>query len=431
MWVALVALIVFTTNSAAVEKPAVEYALSGNGDLMVAEEFPLEKGTVFVFIPEKVNEPGPGGKIVDVLYLYTTLYYDTLVASIGGEEAALAEIQRRAEESVLYKNISLHNTKAVNRVELCDIVEVEFVETGDLFDDLEAIQAPANEHKDVLGCDTGMAFIDRPQSPGTGSGGAATLTTDPERSTAVLLSQANLSTASHEFGHNGLCKHNIEDVGQPVFAEVDGEFFGAHGHWAHDPLTVDPTGGSGGAFRTNMAVSCPEAIAQGLSCPRVPHYATASVAINGVPTGDEITSCGDLLDARMRYMADYREKVNPPGPCVPGATKLCITQNRFRVQVTWHDFAGNVGSGQVLQGVPEGSSGIFWFFGPNNWELMIKVLDACTFNDRFWVFSAATTTVEYTLTVTDTQTGVVWEHTNPLGVAAAAVADTDAFATCN
>ena len=50
--------------------------------------------------------------------------------------------------------------------------------------------------------------------------------------------------------------------------------------------------------------------------------------------------------------------------------------------------------------------GTFWFFDPSdeaNFELCLKVLDGTTFNDRFWVFAGATTDVEYTLTVTDTE----------------------------
>jgi len=61
---------------------------------------------------------------------------------------------------------------------------------------------------------------------------------------------------------------------------------------------------------------------------------------------------------------------------------------------------------------------------------MVKVLDGCGVNDRFWVFHAATTSVEYTLTVTDTVTGQVRRYENPLGRNAPAVTDTDAFDVC-
>ena len=71
-----------------------------------------------------------------------------------------------------------------------------------------------------------------------------------------------------------------------------------------------------------------------------------------------------------------------------------------------------------------------WFFTPNNWEMLVKVLDGCSLNGHFWVFAAATTDVEYVLRVTDMQTGAVREYSNPLGNAAAAITDTSAFSAC-
>ena len=104
----------------------------------------------------------------------------------------------------------------------------------------------------------------------------------------------------------------------------------------------------------------------------------------------------------------------------------CLQQDRFEVRVSWKDFSGNSGSGRVA---PFGSSDSanFWFFDPNNWELLVKVLDGCGINDHFWVFAAATTNVEYTLHVRDTETGAYWSSTNPLGTSAAAITDTTAF----
>ncbi|MCP4658010.1 MAG: hypothetical protein GY856_21585 [bacterium] len=75
-------------------------------------------------------------------------------------------------------------------------------------------------------------------------------------------------------------------------------------------------------------------------------------------------------------------------------------------------------------------SGLFWFFDPDNWEMLVKVLDACGLNGRYWVFAAATTNVEYTLRVVDTETDSVVEYHNPLGTASPAITDTSAFATC-
>lgn len=37
---------------------------------------------------------------------------------------------------------------------------------------------------------------------------------------------------------------------------------------------------------------------------------------------------------------------------------------------------------------PGGHRGYFWFFEEDNVEVVLKVLDACSFTDRFWVFAA-------------------------------------------
>jgi hypothetical protein len=81
--------------------------------------------------------------------------------------------------------------------------------------------------------------------------------------------------------------------------------------------------------------------------------------------------------------------------------------------------------------VSSDDSGLFYFFNADNWEMLIKVLDACQPPfDRFWVFASATTNVEYTITVTDTQEQVVKTYINPLDHPATPIQDTAAFATC-
>ncbi len=118
-----------------------------------------------------------------------------------------------------------------------------------------------------------------------------------------------------------------------------------------------------------------------------------------------------------------------PRSCTPSETNLCLNNSRFKLEVTWRDFEGNTGSGEV---VPFGTdaSGIFFFFDADNWEMLVKVLNGCGFNQHYWLFSAATTNVEYRLTVTDTDNGEIMEYFNPLGTAAPAVTDTSAFETC-
>jgi photosystem II stability/assembly factor-like uncharacterized protein len=116
-----------------------------------------------------------------------------------------------------------------------------------------------------------------------------------------------------------------------------------------------------------------------------------------------------------------------PSVCPSGATSataLCLQGRRFQVEVAWSDFNGNTGAGQTLPGNDE--TGSFWFFDPNNTELVVKVLDGRLLNNHFWVFYASLTNVAYTLTVTDTATGAVRIYKNPLGHFGSA-GDTEAF----
>ena len=113
--------------------------------------------------------------------------------------------------------------------------------------------------------------------------------------------------------------------------------------------------------------------------------------------------------------------------CVPGPKVLCLGGGRFRVEVAWKDFQGGAGPGSVVPGAHTDDSGLFWFFAPDNWELLVKVLDGCAVNGHHWVFAAATTTVEYVLTVTDTRTDQAWTWRNPPGRPSPAVADVNAL----
>jgi hypothetical protein len=75
-------------------------------------------------------------------------------------------------------------------------------------------------------------------------------------------------------------------------------------------------------------------------------------------------------------------------------------------------------------------TGAFWFFSPTNYEIMIKVIDACSLNSEQWVFAGGLTNVAVTITVTDILRHVTKTYTNPQGQAFVAIQDTAAFATC-
>jgi len=62
--------------------------------------------------------------------------------------------------------------------------------------------------------------------------------------------------------------------------------------------------------------------------------------------------------------------------------------------------------------------------------MIVKALDGCGLNSRFWVFAGGLTNVEVILTVTDTHNGAVKTYVNPMNTALAPIQDTSAFATC-
>ncbi|MDQ6894906.1 MAG: hypothetical protein M3167_19805 [Acidobacteriota bacterium] len=111
-------------------------------------------------------------------------------------------------------------------------------------------------------------------------------------------------------------------------------------------------------------------------------------------------------------------------PCAPTATRLCLNGGRFAAEVSWRDFQGNTGSGHPVS--LTGDTGYFWFFSSTNVELVVKVLDGRGINSSFWVFYGALSNVEYSMTVTDTLTGIVKTYANPSGNLGS-VADTSAF----
>lgn len=110
---------------------------------------------------------------------------------------------------------------------------------------------------------------------------------------------------------------------------------------------------------------------------------------------------------------------------------LCLN-TRFSITAKWrtNPTPGTPTDGDAHVVVAGPNSGVLWFFSSDNWEVMVKALNACGLNNRYWVFSAATTNVFYRMEVFDVRAGVNKIYFNYPGPPAPAVTDTDAFATC-
>jgi hypothetical protein len=130
----------------------------------------------------------------------------------------------------------------------------------------------------------------------------------------------------------------------------------------------------------------------------------------------------------LRCVATSRLHLIKQGICQPTDNQMCLQNGRFLVSVDWEDEDGNTGVGHAIPSTDD--SGLFWFFSANNIELLIKVLDGCSINNRYWVFFAATTDQKFTVRITDLKAYQIIVYTNPLKNPADAVTDTSAFATC-
>ena len=113
--------------------------------------------------------------------------------------------------------------------------------------------------------------------------------------------------------------------------------------------------------------------------------------------------------------------------CVSGPTSAWLLSCRYRVEVQWTDFA-EVRRDAFVASAATSDTALFYWQNPNIWEVLIKAIDACSLNNKHWIYFAAATNVGYDITVTDTQSPAPPKHyTNPLGHLAQATNDINAF----
>ena len=134
----------------------------------------------------------------------------------------------------------------------------------------------------------------------------------------------------------------------------------------------------------------------------------------------------DGLRSASATWAVLVEASAPAGSCRADAETLCLHDSRFEVRMDWWSAAGESDAGRVVH-AGTNESGLFRFFNPQNWEVLIKVLDGCAINQRIWVLGASTTDLGYRILVTDTVTGESRSYENEPGRPAPAIVDTNAF----
>jgi hypothetical protein len=85
------------------------------------------------------------------------------------------------------------------------------------------------------------------------------------------------------------------------------------------------------------------------------------------------------------------------------STELCLQGHLF-ASASFRN--GPIGSAETPAQTVEISSftsGLFWFFSADNWEVMVKTVDGCGTNNHLWTFITSDTSLFFRVTVTDAQ----------------------------
>ena len=167
---------------------------------------------------------------------------------------------------------------------------------------------------------------------------------------------------------------------------------------------------------------------------------------DGLVVGQLLGSCGappdgcgtdeNILDGA--FATSYpllRPYLSPSagGVCIPDSDTACLLGGKFKVEVDWVT-ATNAGIGKVMsfngERAESPESVFFWFFNASNFEMGVKMVDACVAPfDRYWVFVSGLTSQEYRVRVTKMSTGEVATYSNPLNNLPQTEGDVSAF-TC-
>jgi hypothetical protein len=121
----------------------------------------------------------------------------------------------------------------------------------------------------------------------------------------------------------------------------------------------------------------------------------------------------------------------PVTSCSRSVNGGCLLSSRFQVTAVYNNNETGSGAGQVLNfgsTRAESDESVFYFFtGPSNFELGVKILNACSLSNTFWIFIGGLTNQGWAVDVLDTQTQAKKRYTSPVNTTIVTVTDTAAL----
>jgi hypothetical protein len=159
-----------------------------------------------------------------------------------------------------------------------------------------------------------------------------------------------------------------------------------------------------------------------------------------VPTGDLTVGCtgtqADPAAALFTVNADGTIALPSTTPvisaCTPSATTICVEGGRFSITVEATNTAGQTTQGRVNARDLYPDGGYFWFFNQDRPDIVVRIVNRCRQDNRYWVeFDAVTAALnaEFVAKVYDARVGVYQSYARAYNERVA-LTDTNGFATC-
>jgi hypothetical protein len=80
--------------------------------------------------------------------------------------------------------------------------------------------------------------------------------------------------------------------------------------------------------------------------------------------------------------------------CIPSATLACVQNNRWGIQIL-------VNGAPAYVATSNNESAVFWFYSPDDWEVVAKVINGCSYNNYWWFFGAGATATPFSFSFFD------------------------------